>query len=106
MYFLEFIGCFITIFVLFASNCGGLGGGGAVVPIVMVFFNYDVKTSIALSNSTIVIAALTRMIINSKLPHPSKTDVQGNPSGVIIDYNIASLMLPMIIVGAMIGVAV
>ena len=33
-----------------------------------------------------------------------KFDVYGKPSGVLIDQNIATLMLPMIIVGAMIGV--
>ena len=106
MFFMEFLGCITTVIIIFAANCGGLGGGGALVPVVMVFFNFDIKASIALSNITILFSSYVRMIMNRNKTHPLKTNCEGKPSGVLIDYNIATLMLPMIIVGAMCGVVV
>ena len=44
---LEWLGCVATAVILFISNCGGLGGGGALIPICMVFFGFDTKQAIA-----------------------------------------------------------
>ena len=44
---LEYIGCVVTFVLLFISNCGGLGGGGALIPVAMVFFGFDTKQAIA-----------------------------------------------------------
>ena len=60
----EVIGYIMTWFILFTSNLGGLGGGGAVIPICMVFFGFDTKQSIAQSNATIVVASLARYLFN------------------------------------------
>ena len=38
---LEWIGNFAVIIVLLTSNCGGLGGGGAVIPVAMLFYGFD-----------------------------------------------------------------
>ena len=40
---LEWVGCISTFVILFISNCGGLGGGGALIPIAIVFFGFDTK---------------------------------------------------------------
>lgn len=44
-------------------------------------------------------ASICRYLINFNKTHPLK-----NKTGVLVDYNIASLMLPMIVVGATTGV--
>lgn len=95
---IEVLGYFMMIFVMFTSNLGGLGGGGAVIPVCMIFFGFDTKQSIALSNATTVISSFVRYLINFKKPHPYK-----GSHGVIVDYNAASLMLPMITIGATVG---
>ena len=95
---IEVLGYIVTCFILLASNMGGLGGGGSVIPIAMVFFGFDTKQSIALSNATIMVASLVRYIYNFNKPHPYK-----GTHGVLVDYNVASLMLPMITVGATVG---
>mmetsp|Transcript_31237 Transcript_31237/g.38596 ORF Transcript_31237/g.38596 Transcript_31237/m.38596 type:complete len:213 (-) Transcript_31237:1021-1659(-) len=96
---LEIFGYIVTFIILLTSNMGGLGGGGAVIPICMVFFGFDTKQSIAQSNASIVIASLARYFFNFKKTHPYK-----NGHGILVDYNVASLMLPMITVGATVGV--
>ena len=40
---LEWIGNFVTLLVLVTSNCGGLGGGGAIIPVAMIFYGFDTK---------------------------------------------------------------
>jgi len=44
---LEWVGCVAIVGILLISNCGGLGGGGALIPICMVFFGFDTKEAIA-----------------------------------------------------------
>ena len=44
-------------------------------------------------------ASICRYIFNFPKSHPLK-----NGTGVLVDYNISSMMLPMIVVGASIGV--
>jgi uncharacterized membrane protein YfcA len=102
----EYVGTWVTLILLFASNCGGLGGGGAIVPVSLFFFNFDTRNSIALSNLSICVAAVLRYLICWNKTHPLKTNEEGKPSGVLVDYNIATLMLPMIVVGAACGVAI
>lgn len=92
---IEYIGCVLILILLLVSNMGGLGGGGALIPVAMVCFGFDTKQAIAQSNASIFIASVARYFWNFRVTHPYK-----NGRGVLVDYNIASLMLPMIIVGA------
>lgn len=48
---------------------------------------------------TIFTSAIARYLYNFNKSHPLK-----NGKGVLVDYNVASLMLPMIVLGASIGV--
>lgn len=95
----EYVGSILILVLLFISNVGGLGGGGAVIPLAMVFFGFDTKQAIAQSNASIFVASVARYLWNFNKTHPYK-----NGTGVLVDYNVASLMLPMIIVGASVGV--
>ena len=40
---IEWLGAVITSVVICLSNMGGMGGGGAVIPIAMIFFGFDTK---------------------------------------------------------------
>lgn len=70
-----------------------------MIPISMIFFGFDTKQAIGLSNASICVASICRYFFNFNKSHPLK-----NGNGVLVDYNIASIMLPMIVVGATIGV--
>ncbi|CDW86733.1 UNKNOWN [Stylonychia lemnae] len=78
---------------------GGIGGGGAVVPLLMSFFKFETKEAIAISGFSIFVCSLTRFIFNFKQKHPQK-DV------VAIDYGLASVMFPSVIFGSFIGVMI
>lgn len=96
---LEFWGLATTFVILWFTNMGGLGGGGSIVPISMLFFRFDAKNAIALSNISIFLASFIRFIIFAKRPHPLK-----NGKGLLVDMNLSILMLPLIISGVSIGV--
>ena len=96
---MEFWGFLAVIAILVITNVAGIGGGGTVVPVVMIFLRFDAKNSIALSNFSIFLSSLIRYIINSSQSHPLK-----NGTGILVDMNLAILRLPLIISGVSIGV--
>ena len=94
---LEFIGSVVLGVMVALSNAGGIGGGGIIVPIAIIFFAFRTKQAVALSNFCIFIASLVRFAINYKQKHPHK-------EGKVIDYGIIMVMFPMILLGSLLGV--
>ena len=84
---------------LWVANMGGVGGGGIFVPIGIAFFKFDPKNAIALSNFSIFLSSAMRYLINADQPHPLKKG-----KGLLVDYNMAVIMLPLIISGVSFGV--
>ena len=80
--------------VVFITNVGGVGGGGVIMPVAMAFFKLDSKNAVALSNLSLSIASSIRFILNANRPHPLK-----NGKGLLIDLNLTSIILPMIVSG-------
>ena len=93
----EFFGIIILTIVIALSNMGGIGGGGVVVPFTMTFFTFSTKEAIAISGFSIFCSSIARYIYQIHDMHPEK-DV------VIIDYGLATIMLPSVMMGSMIGV--
>lgn len=93
----EFFGLFLLIVIMSLSTIAGIGGGGVVIPFCMTFFSFETKNAIALSGLTILSCSITRFIFSIKDRHPEK-------NSVIIDYNLAAIMLPLVLVGSMFGV--
>lgn len=79
------------------GSVGGVGGGGIFVPMLILVIGFDPKSSIAVSKCMITGAALASVYYNLKLRHPT-LDLP------IIDYNLALLFQPMLVLGISIGV--
>lgn len=93
----EFTGLLILSVAIALSNMGGIGGGGVVVPFTMSFFGFSTKEAIAISGFSIFCSALVRYFYQFHDRHPEK-------DAVIIDYGLATIMLPSVMMGSMIGV--
>lgn len=78
------------------STVGGIGGGGLVIPFCMTFFGFSTKIAIALSGFTIFSCSVVRFLFFINQKHPEK-------DAVLIDYDLASIMLPVVMMGSMIG---
>ena len=81
------------------SNMAGVGGGGIVVPLTMIFFGFTVKEAIAVSGFIIFTCSLTRYMFSFNEKHPDK-------DATIVNYDLATVMLPLVMVGSMLGVMI
>ncbi|OAY80969.1 hypothetical protein ACMD2_04689, partial [Ananas comosus] len=80
------------------GSVGGVGGGGIFVPMLTLIIGFDPKTSTAVSKCMIMGAAGSTVYYNLRLRHPT-LDLP------IIDYDLALLFQPMLMLGISIGVA-
>merc|ERR1711998_7790 len=75
---------------------GGIGGGGVLVPLLILVMGFAIKSAIPLSNITILGGAIFHIGRNIFRRHP----LADRP---LIDWNFICLMQPMLIAGAVIG---
>lgn len=80
------------------GSVGGVGGGGIFVPMLSLIMGFDPKSATAISKCMIMGAAGSTVYYNLKLKHPT-LDMP------IIDYDLALLIQPMLMLGISIGVA-
>ncbi|PKI67839.1 hypothetical protein CRG98_011738 [Punica granatum] len=80
------------------GSVGGVGGGGIFVPMLNLIIGFDAKSSTAISKCMIMGAAASTVYYNLNLRHPT-LDLP------IIDYDLALLFQPMLVLGISIGVA-
>ncbi|TNV79543.1 hypothetical protein FGO68_gene4001 [Halteria grandinella] len=100
MLLIEFIGCFLIIILAIISNAAGTAGGGVVIPLVMIFFGWDTKMGISISNFTVIFTAIARYLLEF-----NETDkVKGY--GTVIKYDYILLTIPPLKVGSAIGAIV
>jgi uncharacterized membrane protein YfcA len=78
---------------------GGIGGGGLTIPLLMSFWGFNTKESIAISGFQAFVGAVVRYFYSFNSRHPEKDSTH-------IDYGIVIVMLPLVILGSFIGVIV
>ncbi|KAF8400795.1 hypothetical protein HHK36_014097 [Tetracentron sinense] len=91
------LGTIIGFFAAAFGSVGGVGGGGIFVPMLTLIIGFDAKSSTALSKCMIMGAAGSSVYFNLKLRHPTL-------ELPIIDYDLALLFQPMLMLGISIGV--
>lgn len=92
------LGTVVGFFGAAFGSVGGVGGGGIFVPMLSLIIGFDPKSSTAISKCMIMGAAASTVYYNLKLRHPT-LDMP------IIDYDLALLIQPMLMLGISIGVA-
>nr|GMC49050.1 sulfite exporter TauE/SafE family protein 3 [Ipomoea batatas] len=80
------------------GSVGGVGGGGIFVPMLTLVLRFDPKSATAISKCMITGAAVSTVYCNLRLRHPTM-------EMPVIDYDLAMLMQPMLLLGINIGVA-
>ncbi|XP_015898554.3 sulfite exporter TauE/SafE family protein 4 [Ziziphus jujuba] len=90
-----------TIIGFLGSACGtvgGVGGGGIFVPMLTLIVGFDTKSAAAISKCMIMGASVSSVWYNLRVPHPTK-------QVPILDYDLALLFQPMLMLGITVGVA-
>lgn len=93
----EWAGTFVFALVMMLSKVAGIGGGGIAIPIISYFFNFGIKPATAISSFSILIASLAYFAYNYGLRNPDK------PQMPAIDYGLAIVMMPLTLLGSLIG---
>ncbi|CAL5064783.1 unnamed protein product [Urochloa decumbens] len=91
------LGSLVGFFGAACGSVGGVGGGGIFVPMLALIIGFDPKSSTAISKCMIMGGSVSTVYYNLKLKHPT-LDMP------IIDYDLALLMQPMLMLGVSIGV--
>ena len=97
LHFIEFFGVILLGVCIAFWNASGIGGGGIIVTIWVVFLSFSAKESVALSNFSIFWGGVARYIKNFNNRHPLK-------NAPAIDYEIVAWMLPVTMLGTFAGV--
>jgi len=79
------------------STVGGIGGGGVTAAFAIYFFQLDTKPAVALSSFAIMISTWSAYVFNFNMKHPEK------PNVIMLDYNITIVMMPLVLLGSLIG---
>ncbi|KAL1813257.1 hypothetical protein DCAR_0625558 [Daucus carota subsp. sativus] len=80
------------------GTVGGVGGGGIFVPMLTLIVGFDTKSAAALSKCMIMGASTASVWYNLRVPHPCR-------EVPILDYDLALLFQPMLMLGITIGVS-
>ncbi|KAL3628395.1 hypothetical protein CASFOL_027441 [Castilleja foliolosa] len=81
------------------GTVGGVGGGGIFVPMLTLLIGFDTKSAAAISKCMIMGASASSVWYNLRVPHPCRDDK------AIIDYDLALLFQPMLMLGITLGVS-
>jgi len=93
----EILGTIILTVLMALAVISGIGGGGIIVSLLMSFYKLNTREAIAVSGFTIFLGSISRFIITLKKRHPEK-------DAPVIDYSLANIMLPTVLVGSLFGV--
>mmetsp|Transcript_3212 Transcript_3212/g.4700 ORF Transcript_3212/g.4700 Transcript_3212/m.4700 type:complete len:425 (+) Transcript_3212:1007-2281(+) len=75
---------------------GGIGGGGILVPILILVMGFSPKHAIPLSNVTVLGGAIANTLLNSRKRHP-------HADRPLVDWDLILVMEPLTIAGALVG---
>ncbi|XP_047261869.1 sulfite exporter TauE/SafE family protein 2, partial [Capsicum annuum] len=87
--------CFIAASI---SSAGGIGGGGLYVPILIIVAGVDLKTASSFSAFMVTGGSIANVVCSMFLPSPK------NGGKILVDFDIALLSQPSILLGVSIGV--
>ena len=94
---MEVAGCFVFGFVMALCTVAGIGGGGIALSLLIAFFKFETKSGVAISSFSILICTTMRVIYNWNTKHPEKKHMN------VLDYALASIMMPTTLAGSQIG---
>ena len=94
---IEIIGLIVFGVIMALCTVAGIGGGGVAVAMLMAFFYFTTKYAISISVFSILVCSTSRYIYNLNTPHPEKPNVN------LLDYGLASIMMPLTLAGAQFG---
>lgn len=63
---IEIVGTVVLTILMALAVMSGIGGGGIIVPLLMVFYKLETKRAIAISGLTILVGSIARFGLTYK----------------------------------------
>ena len=79
------------------AAAAGIGGGAFLVGLMLLFFSFEPKQAIAMSNGLMFFCSFIVYVMSWSKSHPTLRNK------VLINYNIAILMMPPMMIGNLLG---
>eukprot|EP01038_Epipyxis_sp_PR26KG_P005986 gene5986-8243_t len=95
----DYYGTTFVVLGLLIAASGGIGGGGILVPLLILVYDFSPKHAIALSNFCIVGSSITNMWMNLYKRHP-------DADRPLVDWDLILVMEPLTMAGAVVGAIV
>jgi uncharacterized membrane protein YfcA len=95
--FSEIVGLFMIVIGSALSNAGGIGGGGLLIPILLLLLKFYTHEAIPISKLMIFTGAVISFILGFRQKHPFR-------NSITIEYNMPMLLVPFLLFGTMVGV--
>ena len=95
---IEIQGIVVIIAASMLAISAGLGGGSLFVPLMMIFFGMNAHLAIPLSNALTFANSVVSYVLSFNTKHPEI------PHKPIVDFNVAILFNPMMMIGSFVGV--
>jgi uncharacterized membrane protein YfcA len=95
----KLAGMVVIVAVSAIANLGGIGGGEIIVPIYIYFFAFTIGDAIPLSKVTILSGSIVTIVYNYNKRR------EGRPNELLIDFQLLGCIVPMMLAGTVIGVA-
>lgn len=93
------LNCLILIFVISVlANAAAIGGGAIFIPLFINFLDFTIGDAIPLANVAVLAGGITTLFLTYNKRDPQNKNV------LLIDYKLASFIIPLISAGTMIGV--
>ena len=83
--------------IIAICTVAGVGGGNVINPLISLCFNFKTDQAIAISSFILILTALTRFLYYIRERNPTK------PHTILVDYSIATVMMPATLAGSQIG---
>ena len=93
----EIPGYIYIFLIILYSNISGIGGGYITIIVLYELFGFEYRKVLGYSAAINMVAALVRFAYYYKRKHPDK------PHMTLIDYEMVMIMLPLGILGYMVG---
>ena len=93
---MDIIGTIVIFFALALVSCAGIGSAGVLVPLLTLIMGFNTKRAIPISNFTVVGCAAVNIVMNACERHPEL-------DRPLVEWSIVMVMLPMTLIGTVIG---
>jgi len=94
----EWVGMATIIVISTLANAGGLGAGAVIIPVYIFLYDFAPTDSIPLSKITIFAGAIASVMLSACQRRDDDKNL------LLINYEMATTMIPLLLIGTMIGV--